>query len=76
MRKMVGSNPRGGRNFSHGKLSKINPLVLKSNYQTKKIIKRPHNDQSEKSNLEALIIEKNIQLINHIKAPRYIFCGI
>ena len=30
MQEVVGSNPRGGRNFSHGKLSKINPLVLKS----------------------------------------------
>ena len=27
---VVGSNPRGGQNFPHGKLSKINPLVLKS----------------------------------------------
>ena len=30
MEEIVGSYPRGGRNFSHGKLSKINPLVLKS----------------------------------------------
>ena len=27
---VVGSNPHGGRNLSHGKLSKIDPLVLKS----------------------------------------------
>ena len=25
-----GSNPRGSRNLSHGKLSKIDPLILKS----------------------------------------------
>ena len=30
MEEVVGSSPRGGRNFSHGKLSKIDPLVLKS----------------------------------------------
>ena len=30
MEEVVGSRPRGGRNFSHGKLSKIDPLVLKS----------------------------------------------
>ena len=30
MEEVVGSNPRGGQNFLHGKLSKINPLVLKS----------------------------------------------
>ena len=36
---LVGSNPRGGRNFSHGKLSKINPLVLKSYfYRIRKFI--------------------------------------
>ena len=30
MQDIDGSNPHGDRNFSHGKLSKINPLVLKS----------------------------------------------
>ena len=30
MEEVVGSSPRGGQNFSHGKLPKINPLVLKS----------------------------------------------
>ena len=30
MQEVVSSNPRGGQNFSHGKLSKIDPLVLKS----------------------------------------------
>ena len=30
MEEVVGSSPRGGRNFSHGKLSKTDPLVLKS----------------------------------------------
>ena len=32
MQEIVGSNPRGSRNFSHGKLSKINPLILKSHF--------------------------------------------
>ena len=35
MQEVVGSNPRGGRNFSHGKLFKINPLVLKSHLNLK-----------------------------------------
>ena len=30
MEEVVGSSPRGGRNFSHGKLSEIDPLILKS----------------------------------------------
>ena len=32
MEEVVGSSPSGGRNFSHGKLSKIDPLVLKSHF--------------------------------------------
>ena len=30
MEEVVGSSHSGGQNFSHGKLSKIDPLVLKS----------------------------------------------
>ena len=37
MEEVVGSSPRGGRNFSHGKLSKIDPLVLKSHLENYKL---------------------------------------
>ena len=42
MEKIVGSSPRGVRNFSHGNLSKINPLVLKSHYN--KLINKLHGN--------------------------------
>ena len=32
MQEVVDLNPNGGQNFSSGKLSKIDPLVLKSHY--------------------------------------------
>ena len=37
-RSPAGSNRRGGQNFSHGKLFKINPLVLKSHIKIYDVI--------------------------------------
>ena len=58
MEEVVGSNPRGGRNFSHGKLSKINPLVLKSHYMIKR--------QIQKSFLAQISLYTNLHYYNII----------